>query len=109
MAQRSRVDLDTVLRALADVQRRRLLVALLEDHPQEDSIRVTEDSRLAEQERQRLQMEMFHTHLPKLEDRGFIRWDREEHQVEKGPTFSEIRPLLELLHNNREKLPEGWK
>ena len=26
----------------------------------------------------------------------------------KGPRFDAIRPLLELLEDNREALPEGW-
>ena len=51
---------------------------------------------------------MVHTHLPKLEDEGFIGWDREENMVRKGPRFEEIQPLLELMHNHADKLPDEW-
>ncbi|WP_254544885.1 transcriptional regulator [Halomarina pelagica] len=47
-------------------------------------------------------------HLPKLADYGFIEWDRNTHEVMKGPKFDEIRPLLELLEAHEDKLPADW-
>lgn len=51
---------------------------------------------------------MYHLHLPKLEGAGFIDATWERRSVTAGPRFGEIRPLLELLDNNRSKLPDGW-
>lgn len=51
---------------------------------------------------------MNHVHLPKLADLGFIEWDSERHEVKKGPNFDEIRPLLELLDNHKDELPDAW-
>lgn len=51
---------------------------------------------------------LYHIHLPKLAAAGFIEWDREANKVEKGPQFEEIRPLLELMEEHRETLPDGW-
>lgn len=101
------VHFDDVLDVLAHVQRRSLLVSLLEQDPQEDIPSVvpetSEDSDVVDQ-----RVSMHHSHLPKLADHGFIEWDREHHQVTKGPNFDEIRPLLELLSNHEDELPDGW-
>lgn len=99
--------LDRALSALANKHRRRLLVALLEHNPQND-VPVTESVHAGEKEFEVLRDEMFHIHLPKLEDAGFIRWDREAHTVSRGPQFDEIRPLLELIHDHADELPDEW-
>lgn len=102
------VQFDDVLDALGDIQRRKLLVALLEHNPQSDSPAVVETSpdELAEIEDP---IEMRHVHLPKLVEHGLIEWDKENNEVSKGPDFVEIRPLLELLDDHAEELPEGWR
>lgn len=93
--------LDTALRMLADPTRRRLLFALLEHNPQRDTaLHPIDDVPLAEGETERLTLEMHHNHLPKLEDAGLIRWDRQTHEVAKGPNFDEVRPILSLLKND---------
>jgi len=51
---------------------------------------------------------MRHLHLPTLEEAGFIRWDRENDRVTKGPRFEEVEPLLHRLREVREDLPDGW-
>lgn len=47
-------------------------------------------------------IEQRHTHLPKLADYGFIRWDPGTNTVERGSQFEEIKPVLELLDESRE-------
>lgn len=98
--------LDEALLALANEHRRRLLVALLEHNPQDD-VPVPENVHVGEKELEILQIEMWQTHLPKLEDAGFIHWDRETHTVSKGPRFEDIRSLLELMDNHSDELPDG--
>lgn len=95
---------DDAIDALADVQRRKLLVALLEHNPQ-DVAPDTDRDEAADDDRQ-IQME--HVHLPKLERYGYIDWDRRSHQVVKGHNFDELRPLLELLDGHESELPQGW-
>ena len=101
------VKFDDALDALAHVQRRRLLLSLLEHNPQDDSPVVLGDT---ESEKEALESltAMNHVHLPKLVEYGFIEWDRESNEVTKGPDFPEIRPLLELLDDHADELPEGW-
>lgn len=47
-------------------------------------------------------------HLPKLESAGFVVWGPQDHSVRKGPRFEEIEPLLELLQNHADELPDDW-
>ncbi|MDG5778345.1 transcriptional regulator [Haloarculaceae archaeon H-GB2-1] len=98
---------DDMVDALADVQRRKLLVALLEHNPQDDAPVVIAGSESESDAVERL-VTMQHVHLPKLADYGFIEWNRETHEVAKGPKFDEIRPLLELLENHEDELPADW-
>ena len=74
---------DDVMRVLASAQRRKLLVALLDHNPQTDSPVVIADDENERDAVERL-MEMEHVHLPKLEDHGFIEWDQENNEVNKG-------------------------
>lgn len=98
---------DDMVDALADVQRRKLLVALLEHNPQNDSPVVIADSESEADALGRL-ITMNHVHLPKLTEYDFIEWDRETHEVAKGVNFDEIRPLLELLDDHEDEMPEDW-
>lgn len=99
------VSFDDMVDALADVQRRKLLLALLEHNPQDDSPAAVGGS---ESDALEHLSTMNHVHLPKLADYGFIEWDREKHEVSKGPNFDEIRPLLEMLDRHADELPADW-
>ena len=101
------ISFDEIMDALGDVQRRKLLVALLEHNPQDDAPVVIADSESESDTVERL-VTMRHTHLPKLVDYGFIEWNEDTHEVMKGPNFDEIRPLLELLNNHEDELPADW-
>ena len=83
---------EDLLDALAHIQRRKLLVALLTHNPQDDGPVVIDADESADEELTRL-IEMTHIHLPKLVTYGFITWNQETDEVSKGPTFEEIRPL----------------
>ena len=85
---------DDLFDALADSQRRRILVELLDHNPQDASV-VPETKTTTERERDLLMSH--HVHLPKLDDYGFIEWDRSDGVVTRGPRFDEIRPVLESI------------
>lgn len=105
-AVRKSVSVDEMADALADVHRRKLLVALLEHSPQDHSpVGISDsenDAALGDS------VSMNHVHLPKLADYGFIDWDEKRHEVSKGREFDEIRPLLELLDAHEDELPDDW-
>lgn len=94
---------DQLFDALADVHRRRLLLALIDHNPQDVSAlpgvpwTVSESETVLTSKR--------HVHLPKLADYGLIEWDRDEQMVTKGPRFDEIEPILELLDDHHDDLP----
>ncbi|MFC6952288.1 transcriptional regulator [Halorubellus litoreus] len=98
---------DEILDAFGHVQRRKLLRALLIHNPQDDDPAVIDVDESVEEEFTRF-LEMRHVHLPKLADYGFIVWDRETNEVSKGPNFDEIRPLLALLVDHEDELPDDW-
>lgn len=100
------VEANTVFEMLANDHRRRLLFALLDHNPQQE-VQEPAGATLDGVEKENVQIEMYHRHLPKLEDAGFIRWKRDAQQVTKGPVFEEIRPLLESLRENADKIPEN--
>lgn len=99
------VRFDEALDALAHKPRRKLLLTLLEPNPQSGAPAVVDNPKSVTDE---ADLSMYHQHLPKLENHGVIQWDKETHEVKKGPKFVEIRPLLELLHNHEDELPESW-
>ena len=97
------------LLALADPYRRNLLVALLDDNPQDEEDLDplnrrggTDATPLARE------TELVHVHLPKLAEMGFIEWDRATGEISKGPDWEAIAPIVQLLHEHREELPDGW-
>ena len=105
----SQSSMDTVLNVLENRYRRRVLVALLERNPQEDDDpHISSAVELADKDLETLRIHMTHTHLPKLEEPGFVEWDRDTNSIQQGPQFDEIRPLLELMQNHADELPDGW-
>lgn len=94
---------DDVLDALAAPERRRLLFALLAAEPRAAKPVTSDDAAGGGRP-----LAIHHVHLPKLADYGFVDWDRESGVVRTGPNFAEIRPLLELLIEHAEELPDGW-
>ncbi|MFD1647637.1 DUF7344 domain-containing protein [Haloarchaeobius litoreus] len=101
--------MDSMLDALANRYRRRVLVALLDHNPQDDDDpQVPDDVRLEDEGLEQLMIQMRHVHLPKLAESGFIEWDQETNTIRMGPQFEEIRPLLELMANHVDELPDDW-
>jgi hypothetical protein len=49
-----------------------------------------------------------HYHLPQLEKKGFIEYDRDQHTIAKGPQFEEIEPLITLIDVHADELPDDW-
>lgn len=97
--------LDEKLDALSHEQRRRLLLALLEHPLREVPIELGRERAGATSQETRIAMH--HTHLPKLEEHGFVRWDRGNGHVVRGPRFEELEPLLVMVTKYRDDLPNG--
>ncbi|WP_348613596.1 DUF7344 domain-containing protein [Halobaculum rarum] len=99
---------DNLFEILANPYRRQLLVALLDHNPQDDRdldpLGVASD----EVDPEVLEIELVHTHLPKLADLGYVSWNRDTNEISKGPNWEEIAPLLQLIHDHQDELPDDW-
>jgi hypothetical protein len=97
---------------LSHEYRRRILVAVGRDNPRDEND-VTSESVASEAEEdddavELLKQQLYHTHLPKLDDAGFVEWDRDDGLLGRGPRFDEIEPLLELMNDHQDELPDDW-
>lgn len=112
------IDNEDMFDALAASRRRKLLVELLIYNPQHVPELSGRSQEIADAHEGLLQqhlsgspgipgvdeelLRLYHVHLPKLADYGFIEWERDAHVVAKGPRFDEMTPLLELLTDQQE-------
>ena len=101
-------ELSRALEALSDRYRRELLLALRRENPQDDDDRDPLDIIDPPHEPDVLEIELVHTHLPKLESLGFIEWDRETGKIAKGPDWDDIEPIVSLIADHRDELPDDW-
>lgn len=95
--------LDRLFDALSHPHRRRVLVLISEYNSLDDQFSfgdlVTEDD-----DPESLKTELYHVHLPKLADAGYIEWDRDDRTIRRGPNSDEIAPVLRLLHEHGDEL-----
>ncbi|RLM32761.1 helix-turn-helix transcriptional regulator [Haloarcula sp. Atlit-120R] len=102
---------DRVFEALANPYRRQLLLPMFESNPQDDDdldpLRLLKEGQTTD-DLDVTQLNLEHVHLPKLADMGFIEWDRESGDLSKGPNWEEIAPLLQLMDDHRDELPDEW-
>jgi len=108
---------DDAFDALADRRRRQLLVDLLHHEPRpvptlSDASREllgANESLLGEflagnreiDDADKTAVRMYHVHLPKLVEYGYVEWDRDADAVSKGMEFDAIRHLLEMIDERR--------
>lgn len=95
---------DNAFDALAAEQRRALLLALLDANPRDATTLspASEQTKAMAPDRE-MPLAMYHNHLPKLEDYGYIRWDEATNEVTTGPRFEELQPLLDWLADHAEQ------
>lgn len=99
--------LDSFADCMGHEYRRRILFSLreLEDG---ESLLVPHDALEAGDDRDALVAELVHNHLPRLEELGYVSWDREARVVEAGESFGRIEPLFRVLTDHYEHIvPEA--
>lgn len=112
---------DEAFDAMADLQRRQLLVRLAYDDPQPVPRLSTASRELLEAHERFLReyltgsyevrdadkaaIRAYHVHLPKLVAYDYVEWHRDAHLVTRGPDFDDLRPLLELVDDRRDGQP----
>lgn len=95
------------LDALSHQPQRRMLIQLADHNPADDIPDDIEDLEVEDEDLETL-LDFQHYHLPQLEQKGFVEYDREDHVVTKGPQFDEIKPLIELIDDHLDELPDDW-
>lgn len=84
----------STLQFLAGRDRPRTMGELAERIAAEENDVSIED--LERQQRRRVQVSLYQTHLPKLDEIGAIEYDRETKALAPGPSFGELRPYLDI-------------
>jgi hypothetical protein len=100
--------LDRIFDTLSHPYRRRVLVLVGEDNPRDEDEFDVEEIGTEDDDLDLLTTGLYHVHLPRLADAGYVEWDEERHTVRRGPKFEEIAPLLRLMNDHRDELPERW-
>lgn len=106
MNRNSDLHVDTTLKLLTNRNRRRLLLSLLARTPDSDGASVLLDTVAADASTTEIQL--LHVHLPMLADAGVVEWAPGRREVATGDAFDDLRPVLELLDENADQLPDGW-
>jgi len=96
-----------VLYALSAEPRRRVIISLM-DGERGEAIELPEGamSPNAEDDPEDLLTVLYHQHLPKLAEMGFIRWDDERKVVTRGPRFEQAAAVLRALEADASELPD---
>lgn len=103
-----RRELDRMFDILSHPTRRRILTLLSDLNPSDgDEFDPTEIA-TENDDPQLLATELHHRHLPYLEERGYIKWDRETRTIRRGSQFDQVLPLIRLMRNHHDELPNGW-
>ncbi|RLM89549.1 ArsR family transcriptional regulator [Haloarcula sp. Atlit-7R] len=97
---------------LSHEYRRRILLAVAQQNPRDEDD-ITSETVAGEHDDdgdalEHVKTGLHHVHLPKLADAGFIDWDGDSGTITRGPRFEEIEPLLRLMHDHQDELPEDW-
>lgn len=99
-----RPGIDRLLDSLSS-RHRRLILLLLNRGTVETEADVMVRGR---SNKEQIETDLIRNHLPKLEEAGYIEWDRDTGKISKGPRFDEIKPLLKLIENHPDELPDDW-
>lgn len=91
--------LDELFDVLQHPYRRRILTSVQDDNPLNEAFVI---DRLATREADRSQLatELYHAHLPRLAELGYINWEKERRTIRRGSNFDVIAPTLRRIRNH---------
>lgn len=99
---------DELFDALSHSHRRRILTDLLPNASGTDPPLDADAFLDGDESDETARIMQKHTHLPNLEDKEYVRWDRAAGTVEPGRCFGAIEPVLSRLESDRDALPLDW-
>lgn len=100
--------LDQILDVLSHPYRRRILSLIAESNPRDEAEFSPVDLLEDEEDSEFQTVDLYHNHLPKLAEAGYIEWNRDTHTIRRGRRFDEVAPLIRLMRDHRDELPRGW-
>lgn len=86
---------DEASRAVSKALRRQVLSTLLEHEEGIDMDSLADENLVVASQWEQNQIVLYHNHLPKLDDLGFIHWKPEAQRIERGERFDEIQAVLD--------------
>jgi hypothetical protein len=101
------MEFDRALRLVSNEQRRQILFSLLDNNPLDHAtvtIAGADEAETAE-----ATLVLHHRHLPKLAHAGAIEWDVRTDTIRRGPTYPQLRPVLELVGEYRGEPRDSWR
>lgn len=98
--------LDEAFEILCHESRRRILGSLLVKENNCDLL--VEELVDVSKDRDRQRVALYHNHLPKLKESGYIEWDRESRTICRGPQFGEIAAFIRIVKDSTDELPGKW-
>ena len=97
--------------ALRDPIRRRVLFAVSDRGLREGdefTLNAFASAEMGEVDPDILRVRLFHSHLPRLVEEGFVEWEPDDGTIRRGPAFDEIAPLLDVLVDHAGDLPADF-
>lgn len=104
----TRGKLDQIFDMLSHPYRRRTLTMIGEHNPRGGDEFTMAELAASDGDLGVFTHELYHNHLPKLADAGYIEWDREIDVIRRGPRFADIAPLISLVQRHADELPVDW-
>ncbi|MCL9816387.1 DUF7344 domain-containing protein [Natronocalculus amylovorans] len=99
---------DTVFTALSEEPRRQLVASLSDaDRDASVSLPLAAMSPTIGPDAETLTIELYHQHLPLLARHGFVEWDEEKDRAWRGPNFTQVEIVMNLLQQNAVVLPDS--
>jgi hypothetical protein len=100
-------DMNRIFDALRHRYRRHILWAVAEDNPRDEAEFTPEELHL-DDDLAMFERQLFHVHLPKLAESGYIEWDRETSTIRRGEDYDEVAPVIRVLKDHEDELPADW-
>lgn len=101
-------ELDRVFDVLRHPIRRRILTELDEANSRGEDEFTLEQLQGEDEDLEPFATKLSHVHLPKLENVGYVEWDRNANTITHGSNYDEIAPLVDLMRDHEDELPVSW-
>lgn len=98
---------DQAMQCLADEERRQVVRSLRE--VEYDDWRTLPEAAVSpnlQQDLDELEVRLRHKHLPRLAQRGYVRWGDDPLQVRQGPRFREVGSLMGLVGSHTDSVAD---